>query len=398
MVDLVRQAPRLFAEAPVPYLSPAAQESRCDLTRAQVACLLAMAFFGLVPSQPDKDNQPQTAAVDFGALLFPKAGLEMPPYTQKLRCFLHYFHTVACQLQALESAADEPVTCMRWSSPAPDGDWLANSHVRMCPLSVQPLKTSISDNSSCLLHADFANASVGGGVLGVGTMQEEITFATHPELCVAKLVCAPLGDGEACVIGGCRRFCSSTGYSDSFHFQEGVAASAGEEPAQLLQRQPAIQVAIDAKMYPSDCDRPFCHDHAHQVEDASRDLLKARCGFQAALSLSLANTTHPNTALATGNWGSGAYGGSAAVKLFIQWVAASHAGLGRIEYHPWDDEALHDHLSDAAVMGRYHSATISQVWSAVKGAVARQKDLPHPHRFQDDGQEFLSAVNELLSP
>ena len=66
-----------------------------------------------------------------------------------------------------------------------------------------------------------------------------------------------------------------------------------------------------------------------------RDLHKALCGFRAA------KLSHPDRGFcATGNWGCGAFGGSPAVKLFVQWVAASLAGLEGLEYYPWDDAVL----------------------------------------------------------
>ena len=72
-----------------------------------------------------------------------------------------------------------------------------------------------------------------------------------------------------------------------------------------------------------------------------RDLRKALCGFGAA------RLSFPDRKVcATGNWGCGAFGGSPAVKLFVQWVAASLAGLQGLEYFPWDDRVLFEPLGD----------------------------------------------------
>jgi poly(ADP-ribose) glycohydrolase len=80
-------------------------------------------------------------------------------------------------------------------------------------------------------------------------------------------------------------------------------------------------------------------NHRLQVEDAQRDLQKAFIGFQGALQVYPASRS-----CATGNWGCGAFGGSAAVKVFIQWMAASLAGLESLEYFPWDDGVIHQLL------------------------------------------------------
>ena len=48
-----------------------------------------------------------------------------------------------------------------------------------------------------LLHADFANMFLGGGVFSGGCVQEEIRFAICPENCVAMLVCPCMQPREA---------------------------------------------------------------------------------------------------------------------------------------------------------------------------------------------------------
>ena len=69
----------------------------------------------------------------------------------------------------------------------------------LCVLDVQPLHSSIEDQRGC--RVDFANRQVGGGVFlstPGATAQEEISFATHPELCAAKLLCEQMADDEVC--------------------------------------------------------------------------------------------------------------------------------------------------------------------------------------------------------
>ena len=48
-----------------------------------------------------------------------------------------------------------------------------------------------------MLQVDFANAYVGGGVLGHGCVQEEIRFLICPELISSMLFTERLGDSEA---------------------------------------------------------------------------------------------------------------------------------------------------------------------------------------------------------
>lgn len=51
-------------------------------------------------------------------------------------------------------------------------------------------------------QVDFANRSVGGGVLGMGCVQEEIRFLVCPELIVSRLFTEHLQDNECLVVTG----------------------------------------------------------------------------------------------------------------------------------------------------------------------------------------------------
>ena len=106
---------------------------------------------------------------------------------------------------------------------------------------------------------DFANARVGGGIFlnaPGATAQEEITFATHPELCAATVLCEVLRDDEALLIQGARHFCRHNGFLDTFSFLDGVKRS---DPDFL---NDAVQVVIDARIYDSGgMGRPYRYDH-----------------------------------------------------------------------------------------------------------------------------------------
>lgn len=51
-------------------------------------------------------------------------------------------------------------------------------------------------------QVDFANRFLGGGVLGLGAVQEEIRFCICPELIVTRLFCEALEDNECIIITG----------------------------------------------------------------------------------------------------------------------------------------------------------------------------------------------------
>ena len=136
-------------------------------------------------------------------LYFPKDGCGFPPNTEKLRCFLQYFHHVGSAMEGTgevwisRACADTSLTT----------ESLMSDTTRLCQCLVQDLRKPIY-NSDTYLHVDFANASVGGGIFlnaPGATAQEEITFATHPELSLATVLSEPLNDDEALLICGARR-------------------------------------------------------------------------------------------------------------------------------------------------------------------------------------------------
>ncbi len=65
---------------------------------------------------------------------------------------------------------------------------------------------------------DFANKFIGGGALRTGCVQEEIMFATHPELLVTILLCEKLSENESLVFVGFKKFHKHKGYSDTTTF------------------------------------------------------------------------------------------------------------------------------------------------------------------------------------
>lgn len=53
-----------------------------------------------------------------------------------------------------------------------------------------------------VLQVDFANRMVGGGVTGMGLVQEEIRFLINPELIVSRLFTEALDHDECLIITG----------------------------------------------------------------------------------------------------------------------------------------------------------------------------------------------------
>jgi len=128
----------------------------------------------------------------------------------------------------------------------------------------------------------FIDRFVGGGVLGNGCLQEEIKFATCPELIAARLITERLEDNEALLVQGARPYSTSTGYADSFKYT-------GE--ADINAKCSDTLLAIDATNYRYD------YRMQYTKENIDREILKAYAGFSEC----------PLQKIATGNWGGGAF-------------------------------------------------------------------------------------------
>ena len=248
IVGLAEEAATKFRCKDVPLLIQGLP-SVVFLTYSEVATLLALAFLGLLPN-----------GASISPLYFPKDGCAFPPNTEKLRCFLNYFD----QLDISEADSADPgdqgmrITRIVRSDPGFTLEDLERSPCFLCKVLLRDLRQGIC-GSSAPLHVDFANARVGGGIFlnaPGATAQEEITFATHPELCAATVLCEVLRDDEALLIQGARHFCRHNGFLDTFSFLEGVKRS---DPDFL---NDAVQVVIDARIYDSGgMGRPYRYDH-----------------------------------------------------------------------------------------------------------------------------------------
>lgn len=174
------------------------------------------------------------------------------------------------------------------------------------------------DDSDAKMHVDFANEFVGGGAFGGILSQEEILFLVRPECLVSMLFCMRLERNESICIFGAEKISQYTGYASNVKFMgdyqdpspKGYSADCTEV---LLQH---VVIGIDAT--------PKTSGIAQYIDEFDRDLNKAYCGFSAP--------PFEGEAIATGNWGCGAFGGNMQLKFLQQVLAASMAGRTLIYY------------------------------------------------------------------
>lgn len=281
------------------------------------------------------------------------------------------------------------------TSKMPDWD-NCGAHFRHQKLHVTTGGT-IEDQGDGFLQVDFANKFLGGGVLGTGCVQEEIRFVICPELFVTMLVTEAMAPNEAVFMVGCERYSNYTGYSSSFSFGGDFADST---PLDDSRRRQCAVVAIDALNF-------------HKPNDQFREDLMLRelnkvningtgCRLLAKLHFSFGQAyagyrpwlQTPAPAVATGNWGCGAFGGEPRLKALLQLMVCCAASRPLV-YFTFGDRQLsteflqmYRFLRGDAEGGVRGGVTVAQLWSYLK-------------RFREQrlaGDQLFAFVRQMHQP
>ena len=302
MTAVALEMPSLFAAADLPLLLQY-ENGHVELSRRQCACLLAHSFFGSITESARRVRKEKWA--------FRAAQLFFLEALPSALCFLNYF-----KLLGLDAGPHGAVSLRRLSFPrkCPPWKWEGHDHV-MCPVEI--VADGRIEDSSAPLHVDFANKFVGGGCLENDFNMEEILFAVKPELIVAMALCSYLQDEEVLRISGAIQYSRYTGYASTFEF-EGDCDLYRQEGGRLI---PDV-VAMDALQ--------GCAKIQFGEGLIRRDLDKARLAFD--------GEGRGACAVATGNWGCGAFGNDHTLKFLQQWLASSSAGVPLLEYHTCGDK------------------------------------------------------------
>lgn len=185
---------------------------------------------------------------------------------------------------------------------------------------------------------------IGGGVLARGCVQEEIRFVINPELIVSRLFTERLNNGEALIMTGAERFSRYKGYGDTFKWDGNYV---DETPFDDYNRRRTSIVAIDAT-------RQTRSNEQFKSGMILRELNKAYAGFHSRATGQLA-------AVATGNWGCGAFGGNLHLKFIIQLMACSAARRDLV-YFTFGSKKLRDDLYNFYSFIATNQIQISELW------------------------------------
>ena len=345
MVELVVSSPSVLT-CPLPLLRAGTAHST-TLSQHQVSCLLANAFFCTFPrrnvmkAHSEFSNYPM---INFNAL-FGKNARRQTACLEKLKCLLCYFSQVTSRpRQGL-------VTFSRLSLPAYSRPRWAESTNTLAKLHLD-WRGTIEQEGEGMLQADFANRFIGGGVLRSGLVQEEIRFTICPELIASLVFTEALEDQEAVLITGAEQFCSYTGYGDSFLFTGRVQDTTEQDASR---RRRTSVVAMDALRFSGFKDPEVQFDSVK----LDRELNKAFVAFQKHGEERMA-------AVATGNWGCGAFGGDVRLKLVLQLLAASEAGRD-VAYFTFGDRELVEEGAELYQSLQEAKMTVGRLYKMVRG-------------------------------
>ena len=281
-----------------------------ELNRKQVALIFLLSFFDLIDVK-STDNKNYFIVSN---ILFTKYENTF----QFGRCFLNYLTVIGRWLAENNPILEEKIVFGRKNEKSKD--YLEKSNVELCKLKLIDTKESLF-NGDASYGVDFANKYIGGGALNGGCVQEEILFAIEPEAIVSLFFMEVMDDNDAIAIFNTIQYSKYDGYGWDFIYTGCAIDDKNIKKNRII--------AIDAI-----CVGSYGSYFAIKNE-INRDIHKAYVGF----SLAKLDNNIPKT-IATGNWGCGAFNGNHELKFIQQWIAASYAGIERLDYYTFKDKNM----------------------------------------------------------
>ena len=306
----------------LPLLKQMDNFNKIELTRKQVALLFLLSFFGFkIPRISEK-----YANFDVSQIFFKKKNVLL----KFARCFINYLITIGTWLSRRDPILKENIIYEREFINRNDTRLENMNLIKLCPVNFITEGSLFEGNSSYCV--DFANKQIGGGVLIGGCVQEEILFAVEPEAIIGMLFMEEMHECDGIGIFNVIKYSKYEGYRNSFEFKGNNVLN---DFSSKIKKHRLI--AIDA----SDRKDSKLNQVTNEIyqQYINRDIYKALAGFN------LINRDWGyEKSLATGNWGCGIYEGIPELKFIEQWIAASYAGVERLDYYTFGDKKMKKNL------------------------------------------------------
>ncbi|NWZ06023.1 PARG glycohydrolase, partial [Agelaius phoeniceus] len=330
MVKLALCLPTICTQ-PIPLLKQKMNHS-ITMSQEQISSFLANAFFCTFPRRNAKMKSEYSSYPDinFNRLFEGRS----PRKPEKLKTLFCYFRRVT----------EKSISFILFLSEKFNPIQFRNGYTAMMEVFNKRQLAKYTDfhTNGTSHHVDFANRFVGGGVTGAGLVQEEIRFLINPELIVSRLITEVLDHNECLIITGTEQYSEYTGYAETYRW---ARSHEDKTPRDEWQRRYTEIVAIDAFHF-----RRFLDQFG--PDKIRRELNKASCLSNPSLTLvcmqAYCGFSRPNvapqhlSAIATGNWGCGAFGGDSRLKALIQILAAAEAGRDIVYFTFGDVELMRD--------------------------------------------------------
>ena len=316
--SLVLKIDELFKEKYIPILKTG-ENSENIFTRKQVALLFLLSFLDVLFVEERKNMN----YFSVGYLLIKKHEVAV----QFGRSFLNYLTVIGKWISENNPILEEQIIFKR--NNINSMEYLYNQdttkETKLCQLMMDTKESLFNGKASYCV--DFANKYIGGGVLNCGCVQEEILFCIDPEAIVSLYFMEVMSDNDAIGIYNTIQYSNYKGYGYSFTY-DGCAIDFKDDKNNKKHRIIAIDAISLRYSY-----NFFFSSNKTSSQDINRDIHKAYVGF------SLANLDNSiEKTISTGNWGCGAFGGNHELKFIQQWIAASFAGIDRLDYYTFGDK------------------------------------------------------------
>ena len=371
---------KIFPDEKIPLLKKGTKGKK-ELTRKEAALLFLLSFFNIIDLKQEQYRDSNSFCV-FDLLYW-----QYESTFQFGRCFLNYLTIIGKWLSENNPILDEKIIYIRDTKERNEN--IFEKETKLCDIKI--FEDGSLFDGKARYGVDFANKYIGGGVLNGGCVQEEILFAINPEAIVSMFFMVVMGDNDAIRIDNTIQYSKYTGYGHDFKYDK---SAVNVNDLSTIKKHKFI--AIDASIQ---------YTSKYGIlneENIIRDIHKAFVGFnlvnfEEEIIENIEDKNKENVkseekekllkkkeekSIGTGNWGCGAFGGDHELKFLQQWVAASFAGIERLDYYTFKSNRM-----------KFTIEQLDKIKEKYKNANELYKDLINTKLSEREVLEILLGMN-----